>query len=89
MSFQAVRIATTATVSVSPAYIITARLKAGAAAGTLSLYNNTTAAANRIAILSCAAANTVDELRIPVRAKSGTVKAVMSAVTLEGWVYVE
>ena len=89
MSFQAIRIATTATVTTTPAYIVTARLKAGAAAGTLSIYNNTTAAANRIAILSCAAANTTDELRVPVRAKSGTVKCVMSAVTLEGWLYVE
>ena len=89
MSFQYNRIVTTAVVSISPAYVITARLKAGAAAGTLALYNNTTAAANRIAFLSCAAANTTDELRVPVRAKSGTVKAVLSANTLEGFVYVE
>ena len=88
MSFEAIRIATTATVTRTPAYIVTARLKAGAAAGTLSIYNNTTAAANRVAILA-AAANDADELRVPVRIKSGTAKVVMSAVTLEGWLYVE
>jgi hypothetical protein len=87
MFYKSNRIATTATQTYTNVYVVKARLKAGAAAATLTLYNSTTAATDKIAMLG-AVASAADELRVPVRVKSGTLKAVLTPNTAEAFILV-
>ena len=87
--FNTTRVVTTADTTITAAgtvgSYIAARLAAGAAAAVLRIYNNTTAAANQVAILK-AAANTADELGVPVRCQNA-VKVQLSVNTGTAFIY--
>lgn len=86
--FSTTRLTTTAatTVTSGPSYVC-ARLAAGGAAAKLRIFNGSTAAAAQVAILSCSAANFVDELSVPVRCDGG-VRVLMSVNSSTAFIYV-
>ena len=86
--FNVTRLTTTAatTVTTDPSYVC-ARLTAGAATAKLRIFNGSTAAAAQVAILSCSAANTADELSVPLRCPAG-VRVLMSVNTATAFIFV-
>ncbi len=88
VGFDVQRVVTTAATAVGTAgetQWIVARLKAGGDAATLTIYkNNSTAAANKVSILT-AAATGADEQGYPIRCGGGC-KVVLSVNTAEGFV---
>lgn len=86
--FNVTRLTTTAatTINAVPSYVC-ARLTAGGAAAKLRIFNGSTAAAAQVAILSCSAANTADELSVPIRCDSG-VRVLMSVNTSTAFIYI-
>jgi hypothetical protein len=85
--FNVTRLTTTAvtTITSGPTYVA-ARLAAGGAAAKLRIYNGSTAAAAQVAILSCSAANFVDELSVPVRCDGGA-RVIMSVNSSTAFIY--
>jgi hypothetical protein len=85
--FNTTRHTTTAatTITSTPSYVC-ARLIAGAAAAKMRVFNGSTAATAQVAILSCSAANTADELSVPIRCPDG-VRVLMSVNTATAFIY--
>ena len=74
------------TITTGPSYVC-ARIAAGAAAAKLRIFNGGTGASKLIAILSASAANTSDELSVPIRCDGG-VRVIMSVNTSTAFIYV-
>lgn len=83
--FNVTRVATSADtlITASPAYVV-ARVSAAGAAAVLSIFNGTTAAANKVGELS-AAANAADELGFPIRCKRG-VRVQLTGASAEAFI---
>lgn len=83
--FKVTRVATTADTTITPCYYVVARVSAGAVAAVCSVFNGTTAVANKVIELS-AAANGADECGFPVRTDAGFVKVQLTPNTAEAFI---